>query len=119
FAYLVGADGVDEDLLLIVTGCGGIAAALIAPAWQSIVPLLVRRESLASAVAMNSVGINVSRAVGPALAGVAIAALGIAAPFWLDAASNLVVIAALLWWREPARVRPLPPERFAGAMVIG
>ena len=120
FAYLLGTDSVDEDLLLIVTGCGGIAAALIAPAWQSIVPLLVRRESVAPAITLNSVGINVSRAIGPALAGVVIARLGIAASYWLDAASNLVVIAALWWWREPAGgVQRLPPERFFGAMVIG
>jgi MFS family permease len=120
FSIFVALDEVSPVFLLFVTACGGAAAALIAPAWQSIVPLLVGRAELPPAVALNSIGINVSRAVGPALAGAVIAWLGIAAPFWLNAVSNLAVIAALLWWREPSGSAPrLPPERFIGAMVIG
>jgi predicted MFS family arabinose efflux permease len=38
---------------------------------------------------MNSVGVNISRAIGPALAGVLTSAFGIAAPFWVNAAANL------------------------------
>ena len=78
----------------------GALAALEAPAWQAIVPRLVPKEDLSSAIAANSVGINISRAVGPALAGVIIASFGIAAPFWLDAVSNFGVIAVFLWWRS-------------------
>jgi len=59
------------------------------PAWQSIVPQLVPRQDLPEAVAANSVGVNVSRAVGPALGGVITVAWGIAAPFWANAGSNL------------------------------
>ena len=71
-------------------------------------------------MAANSAGFNVSRAVGPALGGVIIAALGIAAPFWLNALSNLGIIGALLWWR-PAQTgaRSLPAERFGGALRAG
>lgn len=120
FGALVFLDLVTPGGLLVFTGISGIAAALTAPAWQSIVPLLVPREHLAPAVALNSAGVNVSRAIGPALAGAIIAALGMAAPFWLNAASNLVVIAALMWWREASeRTQDLPPERLGGAMVIG
>ena len=95
-------------------------AALEAPAWQSIVPRLVPAHDLPAAVAANSVGVNISRAIGPALAGVLIGTVGIIAPFWLDAFSNLGVIAVFLWWRPRQRRRtPLPAERFAGAVRTG
>jgi hypothetical protein len=80
----------------------------------------VPKRDLPSAVAANSVGINVSRAIGPALGGVIVGALGIAAPFWLDAVSNLGVIAALLWWHAPTTSgSPLPPEPFISAIRTG
>lgn len=106
--------------LLAFTFAMGIGAALLAPAWQAIVPELVPRRELAAAVALNSVGINVSRAIGPALGGVIIATAGIAWPFLLNAMSFLAVIGALLWWQPPARTREqLPAERFLSAMRTG
>jgi predicted MFS family arabinose efflux permease len=120
FSLLVWWDRVTPTILLLFTGALGVTAALIAPTWQSIVPQLVPRSDLQPAVALGSVGINVSRAVGPALAGVIIGALNIAAPFWINAVSNLVVIAALFWWRgATAAPHALPPEHFTPAMVIG
>jgi MFS family permease len=97
FAALVSTDLVTAKTLLLFLFLGSTLTALEAPAWQSIVPQLVPKEDLSSAVAANSVGINISRAVGPALAGVMIAGFGIAAPFWLDAFSNIGVIGVLLW----------------------
>jgi predicted MFS family arabinose efflux permease len=106
--------------LLAFTFLLGAASALTAPCWQSVVPELVPRQDLPPAVAANSVGINISRAVGPALGGVVTAVVGIAAPFWINAASNLAIVAALLWWRSP---RPpasrLPAERLMSAMSVG
>lgn len=120
FAVLVGIGAVTPWTLLVFTFLGGTGAALIAPTWQAIVPQLVPRSHLAPAVAANSVGINVSRAIGPALAGVMIGAAGMAAPFWLNAVSYLVVIAALIWWRPPApKAAQLPAERFASAVRLG
>src|SRR5438094_5617546 len=72
-------------LFMFVISCG---SALTAPAWQSVVPQLVPKQDLPAAVAANSVGINISRAIGPALGGAITLAFGIAAPFWLDAFSN-------------------------------
>jgi predicted MFS family arabinose efflux permease len=97
----------------------GILGALEAPAWQAIVPLLVPNQALSSASAANSVGINISRVIGPALAGFVILALGIAAPFWLDAISNLGVIAVIYWWRPPAKANTLPAERLLNAVRTG
>src|SRR6266436_6768963 len=76
--------------------------------------------TVVAAVASNGVGVNISRAIGPALGGVVIGGLGIAAPFWINALSNFAVIGALLWWRPPAsQGSGLPSERLSGALVIG
>ena len=119
-AAIVWLGAVTPGILLAFTFLLGTASALVAPAWQSIVPLLVARQNLAPAVAANSVGINISRAVGPALGGVIISAAGIAVPFWINALSNLGIVAALLWWRAP-QLPPhrLPAERFIAAIRTG
>ena len=59
-------------------------------------PSLVPKQDLNAAIAANSVGVNISRALGPALGGVIIGVLGIAAPFWINAISNLAVIGGAL-----------------------
>src|ERR1700726_2433796 len=99
FAALVGWGHVTPFVLLFFMFLIGAGGALTAPAWQAIVPELVPAQDLMPAVAANSVGINISRAVGPALAGTIIGLLGIAAPFWVNAVSHLSVCGALLWWR--------------------
>jgi predicted MFS family arabinose efflux permease len=81
----------------------------MAPTWQSIIPKLVDREHLQPAVALHAVGMNISRAIGPAIAGAIIIAFGVAWPFLINAISFLAVIAALLWWR------PQPTPVIAGA----
>jgi predicted MFS family arabinose efflux permease len=77
--------------------------SLASPAWLSTTPLLVAPRDLAGANAANSVGYNLSRAVGPAAAGFAIARLGSSSPYWLFAAADLSSIAALVWWRPPKK----------------
>jgi MFS family permease/quinol monooxygenase YgiN len=119
-AAFVWLDLVTPAILLLFTFLLGVGAALTAPPWQSVVPQLVPKRDLAPAVAANSVGINISRAVGPAFAGIIIAAFGIAAPFWLNAVSNLGIIGALLWWRSPQNATTqLPAERFFSAIRTG
>ncbi len=83
-------------------------------------PELVPRESLQPAIALNGLGINISRAIGPALAGVLIISIGLAAPFAVNAASYIVIIGALLLWkRPPVPARTLPPEPLLGGMLTG
>ena len=107
-------------LLLVFTFVIGAGAAFMAPAWQAIVPSLVPREALQPAIALNSMGINISRAIGPALAGFLITAIGPAAPFMVNAVSHIVIIGALLAWKPPATpARSLPPEPIIGAMLTG
>jgi MFS family permease len=105
--------------LLLFTFLGGLTGALMSPAWQSIVPQLVAKADLHPAITANSVGVNVSRAVGPALGGIIIARLGIAAPFWIDAVSTVGVIGALIWWRSRQAPERLPAEHFGSAVRTG
>ena len=112
--------GMTPATLLAFTFALAAGTALINPAWQAIVPALVPKAELASAISLNSVGINLSRAIGPALGGVVILGLGLAWPFLVNALSFLIVIAALLWWRPPPSApRHLPAERFASALRSG
>jgi MFS family permease len=120
FAFLVSIGAQTASLLLVFTFLIEAGSALASPAWQSIVPRLVPREDLPSAVAANSVGFNISRAIGPALGGVLSAAFGLAAPFWVNAFSNVGAITAL-FVAKPNAARPsaLPAERFASALRTG
>ncbi len=107
-------------LLLAFTFVFGTGAAFMAPAWQAIVPNLIPREDLSAAVALNSMGINISRAIGPALAGVLIVAAGLAAPFLVNALSVIGIVLALWWWRPSATASTgLPAERVGGAIAAG
>lgn len=121
FAIAVAFGAVTSEMLIVVTFLLGAGAAFIAPAWQAIVPGLVDKTQLKSAIALNSMGINISRAIGPALAGVLIVSLGLASPFALNALSFIVIIAALLIWRPvPAEASDgLPRETLVGAIRAG
>jgi MFS family permease len=106
--------------LLVFTFVLGAAGALTSPAWQAVVPQLVPKQDLRAAIAANSVGVNISRALGPAMGGAIIFPFGIVAPFWLNAISNLGIVGALLWWRERRGPRTLlPAERFGQAVLTG
>jgi MFS family permease len=106
--------------LVILTFLCSTAVALTAPAWQAVVPQLVPRGELRAAIAANSIGMNVSRAVGPALGGMLISSVGLAAPFWINAISNIGVLEALRRWKPP---RPplghLPKQSIRKALVVG
>jgi MFS family permease len=120
FAFLVWRGLVGPQTLLFFVFIIGAAGALTAAPWQAVVPELVPKEHLAPAVALNSLGVNVSRAVGSAIGGVLIAALGISSPFWANGISNAGVIGALLRWRPAPRPSAHPPaERLGSAMRTG
>lgn len=116
---LASTQSLTVESLIVLTFIGGIGSALMAPTWQSIVPELVNREELKSAVALNSLGINIARAVGPAVGGVLLASFGAAMAYGADLLSYAFVIAALLWWRRPVRVDDGLSEQFAGAFRAG
>jgi MFS family permease len=106
-------------LLLILTFALGLGAALNAPAWQAIIPELVSRSELRSAVTLNGVAYNIARAVGPALGGLIVAAAGPGAVFMLNAVSFLGVILVLYRWQRPLGESELPAEDVLGAVRAG
>jgi MFS family permease len=105
--------------LIGLTFVGGIGAALMAPTWQSIVPELVAKPDIKSAVALNSLGINIARSIGPAVGGLLLASVGAAATYGVDVASYAIVIAALIWWKRPASADDALSEQFFGAFRAG
>ena len=105
--------------LLVFTFLIGCGAALNNPAWQSSVRDMVPRADLPQAVALNSVGMNIARSVGPALGGVIVAAAGAAVAFAANAVSYLALIVVLLRWRPEKQAPSLPPEPLSAAMGAG
>jgi MFS family permease len=92
-------------VLLLFTFLLGLGAVMNDPAWQAITPELVPAKQHASAVALNSAGFNVARAVGPAMGGLIVAAVGCGTTFLLNAFSFLGVILFLYRWKRPAEAR--------------
>jgi MFS family permease len=120
FAVIVSAHGATPGAVLTTTFLLGAAGALAAPAWQIITPMLVPKSELDGAIAVSNAAYNVSRAIGPALGGLAITAISIRAPFWAYVATNVLVLAALVWWRTPRKTaETLPAERFMSAIAAG
>jgi MFS family permease len=105
--------------LLALTFLLGLGSALNAPAWQAIVPELVGRRDLAVAVALNSAGFNLARAVGPALGGLVVAALGPGAVFLLNAVSFLGVLLVVYRWQRTPETTVAPNEHLVGAIQAG
>jgi MFS family permease len=89
-------------IVLLFTFLLGIGAVVNDPAWQAIVPEVVCSENHAPAVALNSAGFNLARAVGPALGGMVIAATSSGIAFLINAASLFGVILFLLRWKRPS-----------------
>jgi len=106
-------------ILLAFTFALGIGTAMMMPAWGAITPELVQRPELPAAIGLNTIGMNVSRSVGPALAGLIVAAAGSGVVFILNALSFLAVIAALLIWKRAPKESELPAERVIGAIRAG
>src|SRR5262249_57890719 len=79
-------------VLLLFTFLLGLGAVMNDPAWQAITPEVISPSRHASAVALNSAGFNVARAVGPALGGLVVATAGSGWSFLLNAASFFGVI---------------------------
>jgi MFS family permease len=117
-AALVWFDVVRIWHVLLLSCLTGFAQAFGGPAYQSLVPSLVPKADLPNAIALNSIQFNLSRVIGPALAGFAVASIGIAACFGVNALSFLAVIAALSALHVP-HVRPLSSKPMLTEMKGG
>ena len=113
------AGWITPALLIVFTLALGVGAALAVPSFQAVVPELVSRELLPAAVSLSSMGVNIARAAGPALAGLLIASSGVASVFIFNAASTVFTILVLWRWQRAPRAAALPPEPFWSALRIG
>ncbi|WP_284735571.1 MFS transporter [Dongia deserti] len=106
-------------LLLTFTFLVGCGNAIYGPAWQSSVGEVVPRTELPAAVALNSLGFNLARTVGPAIGGLIVATFGSQAAFLINSISYIGLIAVLFSWKRPVERRLFPPETIPAAMMAG
>lgn len=105
------------QLLLGATFLLGITVAFTMPTWQALLAEIVEKKDLTGALTLGSIGVNVSRALGPMIAGALLAASGPTIAFLLNGVSFLGIIIVLWRWHPPARVAGGHSERMFGAMV--
>jgi predicted MFS family arabinose efflux permease len=95
-------------MIIVLSVVVGITDALSMPSFQSIVPSIVKHEEIGRGLALNSTQFNLSRILGPSLAGVLMASFGAMACFVLSAASYIPFIGVALWILP--RRTPKPPR---------
>lgn len=117
--FLSWADMVTPMILLVATFLLSAGAAMSSPPFQAIVPDLVSKEELGPAIALNSLGINISRAIGPALGGLILSFAGPWMVFLLNTLSVMGVFIVLYVWKAQPSVQRLPPEHFFPAVRAG
>lgn len=105
--------------LLAFTFALGAGLAMSFPGWAATTPELVPREDFVGAIALNGIGFNIARAVGPAIGGLIIAATGTAAAFAFNALCILALAVALLMWKREPTPRTGPREHFLSAIRAG
>ncbi|MBK8459200.1 MAG: MFS transporter [Micropruina sp.] len=105
-------------LLLAFTFAIGVGLALQIPTWQPLIAELVPRSQLAAATRLDILSVNIARAAGPALAGVIIAAWGVAPVFAMNAVCVVLLAGILLRWRRAPAVSRVR-ERFLPALLTG
>jgi len=113
------SDGMSAPLLLLLTFANGVGFAMRWPVFSAIIPDLIPRQQLPSALALNGVAMNTSRIFGPILAGALIASAGSAWVFALNAVLSVGCGFVIMRWRAERKVSALPAERFFGAIRVG
>lgn len=108
-AVLAGSDVLTPGTLLLLCLLNGVGLAFRFPVFSALVPDLVERRLLSSALTLNALAINLTRVLGPIVAGIVLAWQGSAMVFALNAV--LSVVAGLLIWRAPIPPHTPPSER--------
>ncbi len=113
------ADALSAPLLIALTFTNGIGLAMRWPVFAAIVPEIVPRHHMTQALALNGVAMNLSRIVGPVVAGAILAATSSAWVFVLNAVLAFGAFMLILRWKSQHKESALPGERFVGAMRVG
>jgi MFS family permease len=116
-AFLATAAHPSRGVILACVLVIGLGNALGAPALSAILPTLVPRPDLPGAVALQSVQMNLSRVIGPAIGAAIYAGTGAAPVFFINAGTYLFAIGALLVVRYPRRPAA-PPETGMVARIV-
>ena len=106
-------------MLLLLTFSNGIGLAMRWPVFAAIVPQVVSRAEMPAALALNGIAMNLSRVIGPVLAGALLAAFSPAVVFVLNTVLAAAAFTLILRWKSTPRSSALPGERFVGAMRVG
>ncbi len=106
-------------VLLVLTFANGIGLAMRWPVFAAIVPDVVGRADLPTALALNGIAMNMSRVIGPVVAGALLAGAGSPYVFVLNAILSVVAFGLILKWKSQRKSSALPGERFLGAMRVG
>jgi predicted MFS family arabinose efflux permease len=106
-------------LLLALTFALGTGGTINGPTWSAVLPDLVSRPQVPTAISMNGAGYNIARAIGPALGGFVVAASGPAATFILNAASFAVTLTLVSRFRRFPTRSERNHEPFARGMLTG
>jgi len=117
FAALVGSGHIQPWHILVLAALGGVAMAFDMPARQAFIVEMTSHEDLMNAVSLNSSIVNGARVVGPAVAGLLMAHVGITWCFLLNGLSFIAVMAGLLMMRLPKFVPPKKPHS-AGRHIL-
>ena len=118
-AGLAAADHPSRAALVACVLAIGVANALSAPALSAVLPTLVPRPDLAGAVSLQSVQMNASRVIGPAIGGVLYPAFGAAPVFAANAFTYLFAVAAVWVTPFPGRARGPSEEPGRGRLLAG
>ena len=120
--WVVYSGGITPTTLLVFAFLLGTGASFIFPCWMAIIPQLVPKNKMQSAVALHSVAVNFARTIGPAIGGIVIALWGVSYPFLINSFTFVAAILGIVWcWKHLVDVRPtnMPTERFFAAMRAG
>ena len=105
-------------VVLIISGCQAATQSFDAPARQSWVPMMVPRELIGNAIGLNSFAFNAPSVIGPPLAGLLIAAAGIAPCMFLNAILKFAVVIAIIFMK-PSAASSKARTSFGAAILEG
>lgn len=100
-AWIVRTTDFSRPALLAAVGAVGIGAALTGPVFLAVTPSLVPKKDLAGAISLNSVSMNVSRVIGPAIGGVLYVFIGASWVFVVNAATYVFIMIGITWVQVP------------------
>ena len=118
-AVLVATHTVTLWMVYVLAGALGVVNSFDNPARQSFLFEMVGHKDIINAVTLNSTEVNLARVLGPAIAGALIASIGLAACFFINAASYIAVLVCLGLMNGHALLRSEPIQRAKGQLREG